>query len=67
MSVEKSDIEARPVRDAMSLTKQSFMANTYTQLHIQFVFAVQNRMSLMKKVIPSLTLQAYIILSIPAH
>ncbi len=36
----------RPARDEMFLTNKNSMANTYTQLHIQFVFAVQNRVSL---------------------
>ncbi|HUX97268.1 MAG TPA: IS200/IS605 family transposase [Bacteroidales bacterium] len=35
----------RPVRDARS-SGHLFMSNTYTQIHIQAVFAVQNRLSL---------------------
>lgn len=41
-------VRARPVRDGMFLNRKISMANTYTQLHIQFVFAVQNRISLIQ-------------------
>ena len=41
-------VRARPVRDGMFLNRIIILANTYTQLHIQFVFAVQNRISLIQ-------------------
>lgn len=36
-------------RDITWVEKNINMANTYTQIHLQFIFAVQNRMSLIQK------------------
>ena len=41
--------DAASRRDAPNVLRNSIMANTFTQIHIHVIFAVQNRMSLIQK------------------